>query len=150
MFELTKKAIDTQALKECLKDDQAGALLTFEGVVRNHNEGKAVSALSYEACDSLAEAEAKRIFAEVKERFQVIKCVLVHRTGLLQIGEAAVFVGVSAAHRDQAYLASRYIIDETKKRLPVWKKEFYCDDSSAWVNCSHSEHAHADKEKVCT
>jgi len=140
MFTLTTEAIDTQSLQERLRDNRAGALIIFEGVVRNHNEGKDVKALSYEACESLAKAEAERIFAEAYERFDIVKCLLVHRVGDLQIADAAVFVGVSAAHRDQAYAASRYIIDETKKRLPVWKKEHYTDQSSAWVNCAHREH----------
>src|SRR5471030_1016844 len=141
MFDLTDQAIDIEKLKAAICDQRAGALLTFEGVVRNHNEGKSVEALSYEAYEPLARAEAERIFAEVAERFNVIKLVLVHRVGLLQISDVAVFVGVSAAHRDQAYLASRYIIDETKKRLPIWKKEHYTDASSAWVNCHHHEHS---------
>jgi len=137
MFDLTDRPIEIEKLKELLRDDRAGALITFEGVVRNHNQGKSVEALSYEAYEPLARAEAQRIFAEVAERFQILKCVLVHRVGLLQISEAAVFVGVAAAHRDQAYLASRYIIDETKHRLPIWKKEHYSDSSTAWVNCQH-------------
>lgn len=122
MFELTDQPIDTDTLKKSLGDDRAGALITFEGVVRNHNEGKSVEALSYEAYEPLCRAEAQRIFAEVTERFAVINFVLVHRVGHLHISDAAVFVGVSAAHRDQAYLASRYIIDEAKMRLPIWKK----------------------------
>jgi molybdopterin synthase catalytic subunit len=141
MFDLTDKPIAVETLKQFLRDDSAGALITFEGVVRNHNEGKSVKALSYEAYEPLARAEAERIFAEVAQRFTIIKSVLVHRTGHLQITDAAVFVGVSAAHRDQAYLASRYIIDEAKKRLPIWKKEHYTDASSAWVNCHHHQHS---------
>jgi len=141
MFDLTDKPIDIETLKDLLRDDRAGALITFEGVVRNHNEGKSVKALSYEAYEPLARAEAGRIFAEVAERFKIIKFVLVHRTGLLQISDAAVFVGVSAAHRDQAYLASRYIIDQAKERLPIWKKEHYTDASSAWVNCHQHQHS---------
>ncbi|MBU6450505.1 MAG: molybdenum cofactor biosynthesis protein MoaE [Cyanobacteria bacterium REEB67] len=137
IFELTDRAIDCEQLKEALRDDRAGALITFEGVVRNHNEGKKVRALSYEGYEPLARAEALRIFAEAQERYQIIKCLAVHRVGELAIGEAAVFLGVAAAHRDQAYQASRYIIDEIKKRLPIWKKEHYLDGSADWVNCSH-------------
>ncbi len=147
MFDLTDKPIDIEALKAAIRDDRAGAVITFEGVVRNHNEGKSVKALSYEAYEPLARAEAERIFAEVRQRFNVIKFVLVHRAGHLQITDVAVFVGVSAAHRDQAYLASRYIIDEAKKRLPIWKKEHYTDASSAWVNCHHG-HSEVTNESV--
>jgi molybdopterin synthase catalytic subunit len=137
LFELTDRAINCAQLKESLRDDRAGALITFEGVVRNHNEGKNVRALSYEGYEPLARAEAQRIFAEAQEHFKIIKCLAVHRVGELAIGEAAVFVGVAAAHRDEAYQASRYIIDEIKKRLPIWKKEHYLDGSADWVNCSH-------------
>jgi molybdopterin synthase catalytic subunit len=149
MFDLTDKPIDGDKLKALLRDDRAGALITFEGVVRNHNEGKSVEALSYEAYEPLARAEAERIFAEVAERFDIIKVVLVHRVGLLHISEAAVFVGVAAAHRDHAYLASRYIIDETKNRLPIWKKEHYTDASSAWVNCRHTHSEVASESVQC-
>jgi len=142
MFALTNEAIESETLKERLKDDRAGALLIFEGVVRNHNEGKKVSALSYEACESLAQTEAERIFAEARQRFEIVNCIVVHRVGDLQVGDAAVFVGVSTAHRDQAYSASRFLIDEIKKRLPIWKKEHYTDASSAWVNCAHQEADH--------
>ncbi len=140
VFKLTEECIDLESLKAMIRDERAGALITFEGVVRNHNEGKKVTALSYEAYEPLARAEAERIFAEVRQRFDVINFVLVHRVGHLAIADTAVFVGVSAAHRDHAYLASRYIIDETKKRLPIWKKEHYTDESSAWVNCHHHHH----------
>ena len=143
MFELTEQTIDAkraQTLKESLRDDRAGALIVFEGVVRNHNEGKNVRALSYEGFEPLARAEAERIFAEARSRFGIINCLAVHRVGELAIGEAAVFIGVAAAHRDEAYLASRYIIDEIKKRLPIWKKEHYLDGSSGWVNCSNHQH----------
>lgn len=149
MFDLTDAPIPVDVLKDALRDDRAGALITFEGVVRNHNEGKTVQSLSYEAYEPLARAEAERIFGEVAERFTIIKCILVHRTGHLKISDAAVFVGVSAAHRDQAYLASRYIIDETKKRLPIWKKEHYTDSSSAWVNCHHDHNEVTNESAQC-
>ena len=151
MFTLTDETIDSAALKERLKDDGAGAVLIFEGVVRNHNEGKKVRALSYEACDSLARAEAERLFEEARQRFHIVKCLVVHRLGDLQVGDTAVFVGVSTAHRDQAYAASRFLIDEIKIRLPIWKKEHYIDTSSAWVNCSHQagEHSHQREHQPC-
>jgi molybdopterin synthase catalytic subunit len=144
-FELSEAVIDDArilALRAALKNPKAGALVVFEGIVRNHNEGKNVRALAYEGYESLARAEAERIFDEAKEKFAVIDCLAVHRVGELAVGDTAVFVAVSAAHRDAAYLASRYLIDEIKKRLPIWKKEHYLDGSSDWVNCAHG-HKHA-------
>ncbi len=145
-FKITEGAIDVVALKAELHDDRAGAVTTFEGHVRNHNEGRSVTKLEYEACESLAQTEAKRIFDEAKERFDLLHCGCVHRVGELQVGDIAVWVGVSSKHRDAAFQAARYIIDEIKLRLPIWKKETYTDGSSGWINCqncgSHKEHAH--------
>ncbi|MBK7840777.1 MAG: molybdenum cofactor biosynthesis protein MoaE [Candidatus Obscuribacter sp.] len=143
MFSIAKTAIDTQYLRSQLSDDRAGALVEFEGRVRNHNEGSTVLTLEYEAAESLAVAEANRIFAEVKEKFAIYDAICVHRQGLLQIGETAVYVGVISAHRSEAFAACRYIIDEIKHRLPIWKKETYSDGRSEWVNCQHINHEHA-------
>lgn len=126
-----------QALQDSVRDPSCGAVITFEGVVRNHNEGKEVRALFYEACESLALSEAAHIFSEAKEKFAYTNAVCVHRTGELSIGDTAVYVAVSAAHRGEAFAACRYIIDEVKHRLPIWKKETYRDGQSSWVNCHH-------------
>lgn len=139
MFSIAKTAIDTQSLRSNLADDRAGALVEFEGRVRNHNEGCTVVSLEYETAESLAVAEANRIFAEVAEKFAIYKAICVHRQGLLQIGETAVYVGVISAHRGEAFAACRYIIDEIKHRLPIWKKETYSDGRSEWVNCQHMD-----------
>jgi len=134
MFTLSTTAINEQ-LKAQLADARAGALVTFEGWVRNHNEGQDVVLLEYEAMQSLAEKEAEKIIAEAKEKFSIYNAICVHRVGPLQIGELAVWVGVTAAHRGAAFDASRYIIDEIKTRLPIWKKEHYKNGTSGWVNC---------------
>lgn len=134
-FTLTESKIDENELKASIEDERAGAISTFEGRVRNHNEGKPVTRLAYEACESLCESEAIKILAEAKEQFQILHAVVSHRTGVIEIGELAVFVGVSSAHRDAAFKACRYIIDEIKARLPIWKKETYVDGESVWVNC---------------
>lgn len=135
-FQLTTTPIDLAALQCALADPRAGACATFEGWVRDHNDGRPVRSLEYEAYPLLAEKEGARILAEAHEKFAIIEAVCVHRTGHLQIGEMAVWVGVSAAHRGAAFDACRYLIDETKARVPIWKKEHYADGASEWINCA--------------
>lgn len=135
MFNLSKQPINAETLKAKLTDARAGALVTFEGWVRNHSEGHDVVLLEYEAMESLAVKEAETIIDEAKEKFSIYRAICVHREGALQIGELAVWLGVTAAHRGSAFEASRYIIDEIKTRLPIWKKEHYTNGTSGWVNC---------------
>ena len=141
-FAISVEPIDVTACARRLADDRAGALVTFEGWVRNHNDGQQVGSLEYEAYASLAESEGERILAEARERFALSGAVAVHRTGHLKIGELAVWVGVTAEHRAAAFDACRYIIDEAKARLPIWKKEHYASGATAWINCAtRGEHA---------
>lgn len=147
-FKITESVIDVNALKAELADERAGAVATFEGHVRNHNEGRCVKKLEYEACESLAEAEAKRIFEEAKERFDLLHCGCVHRVGELQVGDIAVWVGVSSKHRDAAFQAARFIIDEIKLRLPIWKKETYSDGSTGWINCQNCSSQRGDHKQA--
>jgi molybdopterin synthase catalytic subunit len=135
-FNITSAVIDPAARKRELERDSAGACVTFEGWVRNHNEGEAVQALEYEAHVGLAEKEGARIVAEALERFGVTAIVCEHRVGKLAIGDCAVWVGVSADHRGAAFDACRYVIDETKARVPIWKKEHYANGATGWVNCA--------------
>ena len=145
MFELCNTALEPEALKSSLADHGAGACVTFEGWVRDHNEGQRVERLEYEAYPALALAEGQRIVEEARARYGLIVAHCVHRVGSLALGELAVWVGVSTAHRDEAFAACRYIIDEIKHRVPIWKKEHYVGGDSGWVNCArcagHSEHA---------
>lgn len=136
MFTLTAERIDPRALIDTLENSRAGACVTFEGWVRNHNEGQPVRALDYEAFGPLAEKEGARILEEAKQKFEILAAVCVHRIGALQIGDLAVWVGVSAAHRGAAFDACRYVIDETKARVPIWKKEHYESGSTEWINCA--------------
>ncbi len=135
-FEITAHVIEPVALKAALSIDTAGACVTFEGWVRDHNEGRAVTALEYEAHRAIAEDEGNKIVREALERFAVTSARCEHRIGKLAIGDCAVWVGVSSAHRGAAFDACRYIIDETKRRVPIWKKEHYRDGESSWVNCA--------------
>ncbi|TAM61742.1 MAG: molybdopterin converting factor [Rhodanobacter sp.] len=141
-FSLSSDAVDLAQLRESLRHSGSGGFCNFEGWVRNNNEGREVSGLEYEAYAELALAEGERIIAEAIARYGVLAARCVHRTGVLGIGDLAVWIGVSAAHRDEAFRACRYIIDEIKHRLPIWKKEHYLSGDTAWVACSHTERAH--------
>jgi len=136
MFRLTDTPIDAAALRARLENDAAGACVTFEGIVRNHNDGRAVLRLEYEAYPALANREGEDIVRAARERFDIIAAVCEHRVGPLEIGGMAVWVGVSAAHRGAAFDACRSIIDEVKKRVPIWKREFYADGTVEWVGCA--------------
>ena len=135
-FQLTDRPIDVGALTETLRDARAGACVTFEGRVRNENEGRRVEALEYEAYGPLAAKEGGRIVAEASARFRIVGAVCVHRTGRLGLGELAVWIAVVAGHRDEVFAACRFIIDETKARVPLWKKEHYADGATEWINCA--------------
>jgi molybdopterin synthase catalytic subunit len=131
----SRVAIDVAALRASLADPACGGYAAFEGWVRDSNEGQRVRRLEYEAYETLAVREAERIVAEALSRFGVRHAACAHRVGELAVGELAVWVGVSAPHRDEAFRACRYIIDEIKHRLPIWKKEHYLNGDSGWVNC---------------
>jgi molybdopterin synthase catalytic subunit len=134
-FHFTRTPIAPEELRSVLADSACGGYAAFEGWVRDSNEGQRVRGLEYEAFEALGVREGERIIAEALERFGVTHAACVHRIGALQVGELAVWVGVSAAHRDEAFRACRYIIDEVKHRLPIWKKEHYLSGDSGWVNC---------------
>jgi molybdopterin synthase catalytic subunit len=134
-FRFSSKTIETRALSAALADPACGGYAAFEGWVRDNNEGEHVRHLEYEAFEALAVREGERIVAEAIARFGVVHAACVHRVGDLGVGELAVWVGVSAPHRDEAFRACRYIIDEVKHRVPIWKKEHYVSGDSGWVNC---------------
>jgi sulfur-carrier protein adenylyltransferase/sulfurtransferase len=151
-FSLAAELIDPAQLREVLQHPGSGAFCTFEGRVRNCNEGRAVSGLEYESYAELALEEGERIIEEAIARHGLIAARCVHRTGHLAIGDLAVWIGVSSAHRDEAFRACRYIIDEIKHRLPIWKKEHYIDGDAAWVACTHThgEHEHRPQHGLTT
>jgi molybdopterin synthase catalytic subunit len=143
-FRFTRSPIDAAALRAALADPACGGFASFEGWVRDHNEGQRVRHLEYEAFEALAVREGERIVAEAIARFGVTRAACEHRLGDLSIGEVAVWVGASAPHRNEAFLAARYIIDEVKHRLPIWKKEHYLGGDSGWVNCERCATAPAE------
>lgn len=133
-FHLSTTPPDIAPLRAALVDPRAGAFASFEGWVRDHNEGQAVHGLRYESYVALAEKEGERILEEALARFDAIDARCVHRIGDLAIGELAVWVGVSAGHRDAAFAACRWIIDEVKARVPIWKHEQYTGGDTAWLH----------------
>ena len=137
--------IEPDKLRQLLTDDGAGGFVAFEGWVRNENEGQEVLRLEYEVYAPLAVKEGAKIIAEAMAKFPILHADCVHREGLLEIGECAVWVGVTSAHRDEAFVACRYIIDEVKVRLPIWKKEHYVNGDSGWVSCERCA-AHASRK----
>jgi len=144
MITITEKPIDSKRLKDELSNDKAGAIVIFEGWVRNHNENKSVDALEYSAYQALCYNEAEIIFNEVQSKFDILAVSGIHRVGKLSIGDIAVFVGVTSKHRKAAFMACEYVIDQLKIRLPIWKKEYYTSGENHWVNCQQcSQHQHA-------
>ncbi|HXE66356.1 MAG TPA: molybdenum cofactor biosynthesis protein MoaE [Rhodanobacteraceae bacterium] len=134
MFAISEAPIDVVRLQRGLEADGAGAVVCFEGRVRNYNDGRAVNGLSYQAYIELAEAEGRRIVEEARGRFEVERISCVHRVGDLALGDIAVWAGVSAAHRAAAFDACRFIIDQVKARVPIWKREHYVDGVSGWLH----------------
>ncbi len=115
-------------------DPASGALVVFYGTVRDHNDGRPVRSMAYEAHVSMAEKVLAAIEAEVLEKFDVRRCRIVHRIGHLALGEPSVIIVVRSAHRADAYAASRYAIDELKQRAPIWKEEHYADGDSRYLD----------------
>ena len=132
-FIITPEAIISAELKIQLEDPDCGAIATFSGTVRRHNFNQQVIRLHYQSYKTLAVKEGNKILGEAKEQFNIINALCVHRVGDLNIGEIAVWIGVNAGHRDAAFDACRYVIDEIKTRVPIWKKEIYVDGDSGWL-----------------
>jgi molybdopterin synthase catalytic subunit len=131
MGHLTHQPIDPMSLLAQVSAAEQGGITSFTGMVRNHQDGRPVLWLEYSAYEPMAEAECARIVAEARERWPV-SVALEHRLGHLAVGEVAVAVAASAAHRGQAFDACRYVIEEVKRRVPIWKKEFYADGTIEW------------------
>ena len=134
-FLLTEASIDPTGFATTLRRDEAGGYCSFEGWVRNHSDGQAVLGLDYQAYPPLAEAEALAVLAEAEDRFDILAASCIHRIGTLTIGDMAVWIGVSAPHRDAAFTACRFVIDEIKRRVPIWKRERYASGHSEWIAC---------------
>ena len=129
-FKITSNLIDSQTIGE---KPGIGARSVFEGTVRDNNDGHNVKKLEYECYEPLAIKEGNIILSEVIEKFGLIDAFCIHRIGTLEIGETAVIVVATSGHRDEAFKGCRYIIDEVKCRVPIWKKEHYQDGETEWL-----------------
>ncbi|MCB1008469.1 MAG: ThiF family adenylyltransferase [Acidobacteria bacterium] len=145
-FTISNTEIKTGELEEDLIESKAGALVSFSGLVRDMNEGQPVASLEYEVYTALATSEGQKILSEALESFDILDAGAVHRAGHLQLSDTAVWIGVTARHRGAAFKACRWIIDEIKHRLPVWKKEHYVHAPAMWVQCHHHDHLHWDQK----
>ncbi|CAN5813918.1 molybdenum cofactor biosynthesis protein MoaE [soil metagenome] len=133
---IISQPIDAATLLAEVATPSDGAVLLFWGVVRNENDGREVNGLEYEAYAEMAEAKLREIVAEAAQRWSVGEIAVVHRIGKLNVGQASVGIAVAAPHRAEAYEASRYVIEELKRRVPIWKREHYLDGPSAWLGGS--------------
>ncbi len=136
MFALSSTPIDVPALLRGLESADAGGLVTFEGRVRNRNRDRSVVSLLYEAYPELAGTEGTAILREATAQFGLVRATCVHRVGHLAVGDLAIWIGVAAPHRAAAFEGCRYVIEQVKLRLPVWKQECYADGTSHWTNAS--------------
>lgn len=133
MSYLTSDPIDFPSLLDSVQSPERGGVASFLGIVRDHHQARAVLRLEYCAYVPMAEAECARIVAETESRWPV--CVaLRHRLGALDIGDAALVAVTGSAHREAAFSACRYLVEEVKRRVPIWKQEFYSDGSIEWVD----------------
>ena len=131
---LTRQPVDVAALIRDVSADGRGAISLFLGTVRNSNEGREVDGIDYSAYDAMAVAEMGRIAAEASGRFPGVAVVLEHRIGTLRVGDVSVAIACAHAHRGPALDANRYVIEELKRRVPIWKREHYLDGTSEWVD----------------
>lgn len=130
--QITTAPIDFEALARRVRSDEDGAVVVFVGVVRNHDSGRAVVGLTYEAYEEMAAEKLRNICESVGSQFDVGDIAVVHRVGDLQVGDASVAIAVAAPHRDAAYKASREVIERLKREVPIWKREHYANGGDAW------------------
>lgn len=147
MFKIVEGPIDAVALENEVRTDADGAVIVFRGVARKHSRGREVIHLEYEAYPEMAEKVMAQIGDEIKARFPVSKVAIVHRTGVLEVGQASVVIAIAAPHRGEAFAASQYAIDRLKEIVPIWKKEIW-NDGSQWIGWEHESHARSTESGV--
>jgi molybdopterin synthase catalytic subunit len=138
MFRLSRSPLQLQPLIDFVSDAGAGAIATFIGTTRNNNDGRKVIALDYEAYPEMAEKELARIGEQARKRWPICRIAIVHRLGPVQITEASVIIAVSSAHREGAFAACRFAIEEIKRVVPIWKKEVY-EGGEIWIGTQTGE-----------
>ncbi len=134
MIEITREIIDHAKLTDRVRSDQAGAVVTFLGTVREFTDGKQSASLEYEAYPEMAELKLREIENEARTRWPIIDMALVHRVGHLELGEVSVAIAVSCSHRSQAFEACRFLIEQVKAIVPIWKRENWATGESDWVH----------------
>lgn len=139
MFRVVDGPIDDIALEDAVRTDADGAVIVFRGVARRFSRGRDVVHLEYEAYPEMAEKVMAQIADEMKQRWPVSGVAIVHRTGVLEIGQASVAIAVAAPHRGEAFAAAQYAIDRLKEIVPIWKKEVW-SDGSQWIGWEHEAH----------
>jgi molybdopterin synthase catalytic subunit len=140
VFKVVDGPIDELALEQAVRTDADGAVLVFRGVARKYSRGREVVHLEYEAYPEMAEKVMAEIGDEIKTRWEISEVAIVHRTGVLEIGQASVAIAIASPHRAEAFAAGQYAIDRLKQVVPIWKKEVW-SDGSQWIGWEH-EHAH--------
>lgn len=144
---IVRRAIDVTALMAEVRDSVNGATLVFLGTVREVNDGRAVTGIEYSAYGEMAERELAAIASECAAAFDLTHLVAEHRLGELALGEVSIAIVVAHPHRSEAYDASRFVIEEVKRRLPVWKREGYVDGTSEWVTAGGVAQQHSAEER---
>lgn len=134
MFTVTTEPLSVQQLNDLVKRSSDGAVVTFDGIVRDNFDGRAVRYLEYEAYVEMVEKKMAEIGTEVQQKFAVGEIAMMHRIGRLEIGESSIVIAVAAPHRHAAFEACAYAMDRVKEDVPVWKKEFFADGDDHWVN----------------
>jgi molybdopterin synthase catalytic subunit len=134
MFRVTTEPLSVQQVNDLVKRPTDGAVVTFDGIVRDNFDGRSVRYLEYEASAAMEEKKLAEIGAEVQHKFAIGAIAMVHRIGRLEIGESSIVIAVAAPHRHAAFEACSYAMDQVKAEVPVWKKEFFTDGADHWVN----------------
>ncbi|MDO8307466.1 MAG: molybdenum cofactor biosynthesis protein MoaE [Actinomycetota bacterium] len=135
LVEVTDRPLDPGAIERLVGDDRAGAVVCFSGNVRDHDHGRVVASLTYEAHPT-ADSVLKDVAQEIASRFDLVALAVAHRLGPIAIGDAALVAAVSTGHRGDAFAACAALVDLTKERLPVWKHQVFADGTDEWVNCA--------------
>ena len=133
LYHLVREPIDPAALARHVRAPEDGAIVTFDGFVRNESHNRATLYLEYEAYESMALAKMREIGAQLHEKYRIHRVTIVHRLGRLEIGETSVFIAVSSPHRAAAFDACRFAIDTLKRTVPIWKKEYF-EDGAVWAD----------------
>jgi molybdopterin synthase catalytic subunit len=134
LIQLTHDEIDYTILTESIRSNRAGAVVLFLGTVREMTNGRQTTSLDYDAYPEMAEAKMTELINEAREKWPIEQIGIIHRLGYLQLGDISVAVALSCPHRHQAFEAGRFLIDELKVRVPIWKKEHWADGTTEWVH----------------